>query len=105
MADAAAALRALAIKAQVFKRLQKELAFYEKEREGEQRRVDQMRASGADSHDLRQAVSAYYCLLMLSRKASGAPFVFGFWGQTHTQGSGAPPAAAARATHLAHLAI
>jgi hypothetical protein len=57
MADAAAALRALSIKAQVLKRLQKELAFYEKEREGEQRRVDQMRASGADAHDLRQAVS------------------------------------------------
>lgn len=56
MADAAAALRALGIKAQVFKRLQKELAFYEKERESEQKRVDHMRASGADAHDLRQAV-------------------------------------------------
>jgi hypothetical protein len=56
MADAAAALRALAIKAQVYKRLQKELRYYEKERDSEQKRVDAMRASGADSHDLRQAV-------------------------------------------------
>jgi hypothetical protein len=48
--------KTLKIKTNTVKRLHKELAYYHKERDKEQARVEQMRGSGADEHDIRQAV-------------------------------------------------
>ncbi len=60
-------LKALKVKTASLKRVQKELAMYEKERDKEQGKVDKMKAEGADPHDLKQAVSA--------QRASSAAYV------------------------------
>jgi hypothetical protein len=52
------ALKQLKIKTNTAKRLHKEMSMYEKERDKEQARLDQMKAGGADGSDLRQAVSS-----------------------------------------------
>ncbi len=44
------------VKTNIAKRLNKELAYYEEERNREQARVDKMRADKADLYDLKQAV-------------------------------------------------
>lgn len=49
--------KALKIKTGSVKRLAKELVLYGKEQEKEEQRVAEMRASGADSHDIKHAVS------------------------------------------------
>jgi tubulin-specific chaperone A len=56
MASQLDVVRALKIKTNTLKRLQKELSYYESEREREAARVEKMKADGADEHDLRQAV-------------------------------------------------
>jgi tubulin-specific chaperone A len=48
--------RQLKIKTGAVRRTQKELGYYAKERDREQARVDSMRASHAEEHDLKQAV-------------------------------------------------
>jgi hypothetical protein len=45
------------VKTASVKRIHKELAYYEKERDREQGRVDKLKAEGADASDLKQAVS------------------------------------------------
>lgn len=50
-------MRSVKIKTNTLKRLHKELSYYQQEREAEQARVEEMKSSGADAHDLRQAVS------------------------------------------------
>ena len=56
MADAK---RQLQIKTAGLKRVTKELAVYIREEDAESTRVKTLRASGADSHDLKHAVSRY----------------------------------------------
>ena len=50
-------IRQLKIKTGSVNRLRKELNLYSKEREQEQQRVDKLKQSGADSHDIRHAAS------------------------------------------------
>jgi tubulin-specific chaperone A len=50
-------VRQLKIKTNSLKRLHKELSYYEKERDREAGRVNQLKQDNADPHDLRQAVS------------------------------------------------
>mmetsp|Transcript_12241 Transcript_12241/g.23048 ORF Transcript_12241/g.23048 Transcript_12241/m.23048 type:complete len:107 (+) Transcript_12241:53-373(+) len=47
--------RQVKIKTGIVKRLRKELAMYEKEKVQNDKRVEDMRASGADTYDVRQA--------------------------------------------------
>jgi len=47
----------LVIKTNVVRRLTKEMGMYEGERKQEQTRVDKLKADGADSHDIKHAVS------------------------------------------------
>ena len=49
--------RQVKIKTGIVKRLRKELAMYEQEKVQNDKRVEDMRASGADTYDIRQAVS------------------------------------------------
>ena len=49
--------RQLVIKTNVVRRLAKEVEMYEQERKAEQLRVDKLKAEGADSHDIKHAVS------------------------------------------------
>ena len=49
--------RQVKVKTGVVKRLRKELAMYEQEKVQNEKRVDEMRANGADTYDIRQAVS------------------------------------------------
>ena len=49
--------RQVKVKTGVGKRLRKELAMYEQEKVQNEKRVDEMRANGADTYDIRQAVS------------------------------------------------
>ena len=49
--------RQVKIKTGIVKRLRKELAMYEKEKVQNDKRVEDMRASGADTYDVGQAVS------------------------------------------------
>lgn len=48
--------RNLKIKTSTLQRLQKEYNYYVKEKDKEQAKVEQMKASNADAHDIRQAV-------------------------------------------------
>lgn len=48
--------RQVKVKTGVVKRLRKELAMYEQEKVQNDKRVEDMRASGADVYDVRQAV-------------------------------------------------
>lgn len=50
-------IKALKVKTAGLKRVHKELNMYEKDREKEQGKVDKLKASGADPHDIKQAVS------------------------------------------------
>ena len=50
-------IKQLKVKTSSVKRLHKEVAYYEKEKEKEQARVDKMKEEGADASDLKQAVS------------------------------------------------
>lgn len=50
-------IKQLKVKTNSAKRLHKEVAYYEKEKEKEQARVDKMKEEGADASDLKQAVS------------------------------------------------
>jgi len=47
--------RQVKVKTGVVKRLRKELAMYEQEKVQNEKRVDEMRANGADTYDIRQA--------------------------------------------------
>ena len=49
--------RQVKIKTGIVKRLRKELAMYEQEKVQMDKRVEDMRSSGADTYDIRQAVS------------------------------------------------
>mmetsp|Transcript_3694 Transcript_3694/g.10554 ORF Transcript_3694/g.10554 Transcript_3694/m.10554 type:complete len:146 (-) Transcript_3694:351-788(-) len=49
--------RQVKVKTGVVKRLRKELAMYEQEKIQNDKRVEDMKASGADTYDVRQAVS------------------------------------------------
>ena len=50
--------RQVKVKTGVVKRLRKELAMYQEEKVQNDKRVEDMRASGADTYDVRQAVSS-----------------------------------------------
>lgn len=52
--------RQLTIKTGAVRRLSKELVLYEKERDAEVVKVERLKASEADSHDIKHAVG-YYC--------------------------------------------
>eukprot|EP00898_Chlorokybus_atmophyticus_P001470 jgi/Chlat1/2323/Chrsp17S02609 len=54
MADAAAAVRAVKIKAGSLARVAKELASYEKEHVAEQAKTEKLKAQGAEPHDIKQ---------------------------------------------------
>lgn len=49
--------RQLTIKTGAVRRLSKELGLYEKERDQEAAHVEKLKANGADSHDIKHAVS------------------------------------------------
>lgn len=49
--------RQLVIQTGAAKRLSKELQMYQEEKQVEQRRVEKLKASGADKHDIKHAVS------------------------------------------------
>jgi tubulin-specific chaperone A len=53
--------RQLSIKSGIVRRLTKELSMYEEEKKQEQTRVDKLKADGADSHDIKHAVSLLEC--------------------------------------------
>ena len=50
----------LTIKTGAVRRLSRELGVYEQEREQEAKRVEKLKAGGADSHDIRHAVLHNY---------------------------------------------
>jgi hypothetical protein len=76
-------VRGLKIKTNTLKRLHKELSYYRKEEEREKGRVEQMKAGGADPHDLRQAVRA---------RGAAARSMACDRGRSHWPGSPAAPA-------------
>ena len=50
-------VKALKVKTAAVKRVHKELSMYEKERDKEQAKVDKLKETGSDAHDIKQAVS------------------------------------------------
>lgn len=56
-------IRQAKIKTSSLKRLHKELAYYEKERDREASRFNKLKEDQADPHDLRQAVCRHACCI------------------------------------------
>jgi hypothetical protein len=61
-------IRQAKIKTSSLKRLHKELAYYEKERDREASRFNKLKEDQADPHDLRQAVSWHACRICAARQ-------------------------------------